>query len=150
MPQFARPVADITNADHWLDDAASSVTIFDVIDEATTAATTADYIQSSAGLTTAVYVTKLTSSLEDPVSSAGHVIRYTYRKATSGGAQINLTVELRQNYVSEASQGTTVWSTVHTNISSAQSTAAITLTAAEADSITAYSSLSIRFVSNQV
>jgi hypothetical protein len=150
MPQFGRPIADTINANHWLNDAASSVSIFGAIDEATTAATTADYIQSSAGLTSAIYVTKLTSNLEDPVSSAGHVIRYTFRKATSAGAQVNLTVELRQNYVSEASQGTTVWSTVHTNISSVQTTAAITLTALEADSITAYSSLSIRFVSNQV
>ena len=148
MPQFGRPIADVINANHWLDNLGSSVTIFDTIDE--TVLSTADWIQSSAGLTTAVYVTQLTSSLEDPVSSANHVIRYTYRKATSGGAQINLTVELRQNYVSEVSLGTTVWSTIHTNISSVQSTAAITLTALEADSITAYSSLSIRFVSNQV
>jgi len=149
LPQFGRPVADIINANHWLDGAASSVTIFDAIDESVLS--TADYIQSSAGLSTAVYVTQLTTTLEDPVSSASHVVRYTYRKNSSGQAQINLTVELRQNYVSEASQGTTVWSTVHTDIqSSVQSTAAITLSAAEADSITAYSSLFLRFVSNQV
>ena len=149
MPQFARPIADITNANHWLDNAASSVTIFDVIDESVLS--TADFIQSSAGLSTAVYVCRITTTIEDPVSSANHVVRYTYRKNSSGQAQINLTVELRQDYVSEAGLGTLIWTTNHVNIaSSVQSTAAVTLLAAEADAITAYSSLYLRFLSNQV
>ena len=149
MPQFARPIADITNANQWLDDAASSVTIFDAIDE--TVLSTADFIQSSAGLSSAIYVCRITTTIEDPVSSANHVVRFTYRKNSSGQAQINLTAELRQDYVSEASLGTLIWTTNFTNIvSSVQSTAAVTLTAAEADSITQYSSLYLRFVSNQV
>ena len=149
MPQFARPVADVTNANHWLDNAASSVTIFVVIDES--ALSTAYFIQSSAGLSSAVYVCRLTTTIEDPVSSASHVVRYTYRKNSSGQAQINLTVELRQDYVSEAGLGTLIWTTNHTNIaSSVQSAAAVTLLAAEADAITAYSSLYLRFLSNQV
>lgn len=149
MPQFARPVADVTNANHWLDNAASSITIFDTIDESVLS--TVDFIQSSAGLSSAIYVARLTTSIEDPLSSANHIIRYTYRKNTSGQAQINLTAEIRQDYVSEASLGTLIWTTNHTNIlSSVQSTAAVTLTAAEADSITAYSSLYLRLISNQV
>lgn len=149
MPQFLRPVADITNANHWLDGAASSVTIFDAIDE--TVLSTADFIQSSAGLTSAIYVSRLTTTIEDPLSSANHVVRYVYRKNSSGQAQINLTVELRQDYVSEAGLGTLIWTTNHANIaSSVQSTAAVTLSAVEADSITAYSSLYLRIISNQV
>ena len=149
MPQFGRPIADVTNANHWLDGAASSVNIFGAIDESVLS--TVDYIQSSAGISTAVYVTRLTTTIQDPVSSANHVIRYTYRKNTSGQAQINLTVELRQDYVSEAGLGTLIWTTNHVNIaSSVQTTAAVTLLAAEADSITAYSSLYLRILSNQV
>ena len=149
MPQFGRPIADVTNANHWLDGAASSVNIFGAIDESVLS--TVDYIQSSAGLSTAVYVSRLTTTIQDPVSSANHIIRYTYRKNTSGQAQINLVVELRQDYVSEASLGTLIWTTNHVNIvSSVQTTAAVTLSAAEADAITQYSSLYLRFLSNQV
>ena len=149
MPQFGRPIADVTNANHWLNDVASSVNIFGAIDESVLS--TVDYIQSSAGLSTAVYVSRLTTTLQDPVSSANHIIRYTYRKNTSGQAQINLVVELRQDYVSEASLGTLIWTTNHVNIvSSVQTTAAVTLSAAEADAITQYSSLYLRFLSNQV
>ena len=147
--QFGRPIADITNSDHWLNNAGSSVNLWDAINE--TALSTSDYIQSSAGLISAIYVSALTTTLEDPVSSAGHVVRYTYRKDSSGGVQINLTVELRQDYVNEATLGTLIWTTNHTNIvSSVQSTAAVTLLAAEADAITAYSSLYLRFISNQI
>ena len=147
--QFGRPIADIINADHWLDNAGSSVTIFDAIDESVLS--TSDYIQSSAGLSSAIYVAALTTTLEDPATSTGHIIRYVYRKDSSGAAQINLTVELRQDYVSEASLGTLIWTTNHINIvSSVQSTAAVTLLAAEADTITAYSSLYLRFISNQI
>ena len=149
MPQFGRPIADVTNANHWLNDVASSVSIFGAIDESVLS--TVDYIQSSAGISTAVYVTRLTTTIQDPVSSAGHVVRYTYRKNTSGQAQINLVVELRQDYVSEAGLGTLIWTTNHVNIaSSVQTTAAVTLSAAEADAITAYSSLYLRILSNQV
>ena len=147
--QFARPISDITNSDHWLTDSGSSINLWDAINE--TALSTSDYIQSSAGLSSAIYVTALTTTIQDPATSAGHIIRYVYRKDSSGAAQINLTVELRQDYVSEASLGTLIWTTNHTNIvSSVQSTAAVTLLAAEADAITAYSSLYLRFISNQI
>ena len=147
MPQFLRPMADVINLDTWLTNLDSSLSLFGAIDES--ALSTSDYIYSVAGLPTAVYVTRLTTTIEDPASSAGHVIRYTYNKDSSGQTPINLTVELRQDYVSEISQGTLIWTTIHSNIqSSVQSTAAVTLTAAEADSITAYSSLYLRMTAS--
>ena len=109
----------------------------------------ADYIQSALAPSNAAYVTKLTS-VEDPQSSSGHVVRYRYQKNAAGGAQIDLTVELRQGYVSEGSPGTLIAQWVHTDIPSAWTGQAQTLSGAQADSISDYGSLFLRFVSNQV
>lgn len=95
-----------------------------------------------------VYVCRL-SDLEDPVASSGHIIRYRYRKNTTGGAQVDLTVQLRQGYVSEGTPGTLIEEWVHTNID-AITTAEQTLGGTEADTITDYTALFLRFVANQV
>jgi hypothetical protein len=96
-------------------------------------------------------VTKLTSVV-DPVSSANHIVRFRYRKESTGGEQINLTVELRQGYTNEGAQGTLI-ATVATlvDIPGASWTAgSYTLAGAEADAITDYANLYLRFVGNKV
>ncbi len=148
MAQFGRPSADTYNGDGWVEDDGTAVAIFDQIDEAVL--DDADYIKSPVAPTSDVYVTKL-SNLEDPVSSTGHTVRVRHQKDAAGGAVVNLTAELRQGYVSEASQGTliaTVMSAVA--LSDVATTTTYTLSGAEADAITDYTSLYLRFLANQV
>lgn len=145
MPQFGRPSAD-TLRDNWEEDDGTTVDIFDQIDEAV--ADDLDYIRTVLAPTNDVYVTKL-SNLEDPVSSIGHTLRYRYRKDTTGGAAIDLTVQLRQGYVSEASLGTLIRQDTYTGISNTITAGSVTLSGAEADSITDYTSLYVRLVANQ-
>lgn len=147
MAQFGRPSADTNNDGAWVEDDDTSVDIYLEIDEVS--ASDADFIKSPSAPVNDVYVTKLTT-LEDPVSSSGHTVRYRYQKDSAGGAQIDLTVQLRQGYVSEASQGTLIHSEAVTNISNGWTTGSFTLSGGEADSITDYTDLYIRFVANQV
>jgi hypothetical protein len=79
--------------------------------------------------------------------SYGHILKYRYGKVITGaGTAINLTVELRQGYVNESSQGTLIAQWTHSNISETIAGISQQLTTAQADSITDYSSLFIRFV----
>ena len=148
MPQFARPTTDTTR-DNWFDQAAGTANIFQTIDE--TVAADADYIKTQLTPTSDVYVTKL-SSVADPVSSANHIVRWRYRKESTGGERIDLTVELRQGYTNEGSPGTLI-ATAATlaDISGAAWTdGSYTLAGAEADAITNYGDLYLRFVGNKV
>lgn len=146
MAQFGRPSTDTTR-DNWTEDDGTTVAIFDQIDEAV--ADDLDYIQTVLTPTSDVYVTKLTA-LEDPAVSTGHIVRYRYRKDAVAGDQIDLTVELRQGYVSEVSLGTLIASATNANIGGAAWTAgSITLSGAEADAITNYADLYLRFVANK-
>ncbi len=146
MPQYARPSAD-TYRDAWTEDDATTDALYAKIDEATI--DDADYIKTPLIPTSDVYVTKLTT-VEDPLSSTGHIIRYRYQKSASGGAQIDLTVQLRQTYTNEGAPGTLIKEWTHTDVANGFTTAAQTLSGAEADTITDYASLYLRFVGNQV
>lgn len=147
MPQFGRPSTD-TTLDNWEEDDGTTVTIFDQINEVS--ASDVEYIRTVLVPTNDVYVTKLTA-IEDPVSSTGHTVRYRYRKETTGGAQVDLVVQLRQGYVSEGAPGTLIASLTHTNIDgTAWNAGSFTLAAVEADAITNYADLYLRLVGNQV
>ena len=132
MAQFARPTSDVALGG-W------SGPAFSAIDEAV--ASDADFTTSPTAPAGATLEVSL-GAVEDPQASTGHVVRYRYRKNTTGGAQINLTVALMQGAVQIAS-----WS--HTNID-AVTTAAQTLTGPQADSITNYGDLRLRFTATQV
>lgn len=146
MAQFARPSVDTTR-DNWEEDDGTTVAIFDQIDESI--ADDADYIRTVQVPTNDVYVTKLTA-VTDPLQSTGHIVRYRYGKDVAAGAQIDLTVELRQGYVNEGAQGTLIHQAVHTNVAVFPVAGTFTLTGGEADSITDYTDLYFRFVANQV
>ena len=145
MAQFGRPSTDTTR-DNWEEDDGTTTDIWDQIDEA--AADDGDFIRTVLTPTSDVYVTKLTT-LEDPISSTGHIFRYRYGKSAASGDQIDLTVELRKAYVNEGSPGTVVASATHTNIGVSPIAGSITLSGAEADSITDYNDLFFRFVANR-
>ncbi len=75
--------------------------------------------------------------MSDPLVSQGHTISYRYKKNAPGGDQIDLTVRLVQ--------GTTVIASwTHTNIDALTQVTQI-LTGAQADSITDYTDLRLRF-----
>jgi len=59
-------------------------------------------------------------------------------------------VQLRQGYVNEGTPGTLIAEWTHTNIPSAWTGQAQTLSGGQADAITDYANLFLRFVSNQV
>lgn len=144
--QFARPSTDTTR-EAWEEDDGTTTDIWDQIDEVS--ADDADYIRSAQVPTTDAYVTKLTT-LTDPLQSTGHIVRYRYGKDVAAGAQIDIVVQLRQGYVSEASLGTLIASATHTNVGLFPIAGTFTLSGAEADAITNYADLYLRITANQV
>lgn len=147
MAQFGRPISD-ASIGAWTDEAAGTINIYTGIDEVSAEDT--EYITSEANPSSSPYVCGLTTSLEDPVSSSGHVMRWRRQKSASGGADINLTVQLRQGYVSEGTPGTQITSQSDAAIPATWTDTSYTLSGAEADSITNYTDLFIRIVATQV
>ncbi len=145
MPQFARPDADITDG-NWLNDAGSAVDLFEAINEVTPS--DADFIESGLAPATDAFACSL-SDVEDPLSSSSHIVRWRRGKDAAGGAAVDLTVQLRQGYVSEGVQGTLITSQADAGIPDAFADASYTLSGAEADAITDYNDLQLRIVANQ-
>lgn len=144
MPQYGRPSADTANPGGFTTQSGGSTNLYQTIDE--TSPDDSDYIQSPASPSNAVYVTKL-SSVVDPNSSVGHIIRMRTSVDIDNQQAVSFTQELRQGYVSEASQGTLIASQTRTNVTSTTwTTSQYTLSAAEADAITDYSDLYFRFI----
>jgi hypothetical protein len=147
MAQYGRPVSDLVN-ENWENQASGTTNLYQAIDEAT--ASDADYIQSAANPSSSdAYVAQLTTTLEDPVSNTGHVVRWRRKKSASGGAEVDLAIELREGYVNETTQGSARWSTSDTTLPTSWTSTSDTLTTGEADSITDYTDLSLRFTASQ-
>jgi len=146
MAQFLRPDDDFANPGSWQDDGGGAVDIFEAIDEEIVA--DGDYVRSPLTPSSDVYVAGLSSG-EDPALSTGHELRVRYAKSASGGAQIDITAELREGYVNEGSQGTLIKQRVYSDVSDSFTTDDYTLSAGEADSITDYTDLFLRLVANQ-
>lgn len=139
--QKVYPVSD-TTVGNWMTNTGATTDLFDALNETTYS--DADFIKSEETPSASPCVVKL-GNITDPESSTGHILRYRYGK--EGGAAINITVQVRQGYVNEGSLGTLIKEWVHTNVS-ALTTAEQTLSGAEADSITNYTSLFVRMVGN--
>jgi hypothetical protein len=101
LAQFMRPVLDVTNQG-WTGEDGDTTAIFEHIDDV--AANDADYIRTQLSPTNDVYVFKF-SPVTDPGVSSGYIIRIRFGKDAPGGDVIDLTFQLRQNYISEASMG---------------------------------------------
>ena len=152
MPQYAIPQGDITDGS-WLDQGGSAVDLFSDIAPGTPgsigAGDDATYAESDLAPASSACAFDL-STVEDPVSSSGHIMRWRRGKNAAGGAQIDLTVQLRQGYTGEGAQGTLINSFSDTNIPDAFATTTDTLSGGEADTITDYADLQLRLVANQV
>lgn len=147
MAQFGRPSADTDNTGTFTDQAGGSTNIYTTIDEVT--ADDADYIRSPTSPVNKTYTTKL-SNVTDPVSSTGHIMRMRTSDDLDAQESIDFTQQLRQGYVSEASQGTLIASQSRTGVTSTTwTTSAYTLSGAEADAITDYTGLYYRFNVNK-
>ena len=145
MAQFGRPDAD-THIGAYEDELGGTSDIFEAIDEVSPS--DSDYITSEFAPSDSPYVCHL-SAVTDPNVSTGHVVRYRARKDPSTGAQVDLTVELREGYVSEGSPGTLIASDVELDLPTSFTTFTFALSGAEADAITDYSDLYLRFVADQ-
>ena len=146
MAQFARPNAD-TFLGNFVDEGDAAVNIFNSIDEATASDT--DYIKSPASPASEVYVCAL-SSVTDPVSSTGHIIRMRTSVDLAAQESLDFTQQLRQGYVNEGTQGTLIASQARTGVTSTTWTdSSYTLSSGEADAITNYGLLFFRFIVNK-
>lgn len=138
--QIQRPVADVLTVG-WSPTPGSPSTAFDKVDEIV--ADDADYVSSAPAPDGSDPLELELSTVSDPLSSDDHIFRYRIRKSAAGGAQVDMLVELVE--------GTTViesWN--HVDISNDWTTHEQTLGATEADSITDYSDLRLRFTPTQV
>lgn len=135
MPQFGRPISDVT-VNGWSTDSWAQ------IDE--TVASDADKtVSPTAPTTTNVLECALSTGLEDPASSTGHVMRYRYQKSAAAGAQIDLTVQLMQG-------ATVIRTDAYTNIANGFVTQTVTLSSSQSDAITNYGDLRYQFIPKQV
>lgn len=144
MAQFARPSTD-TSIGSWTDDASGTTNIYQAIDEVTASDT--DYVRSESNPSSSVCTFAL-SSVTDPASSSGHVVRFRYIEATAGGGSpptTTLDVVLRQGN----SPGTDIASFSDTNVPDAWTDGSITLTGIQADAISDYSDLYLRFTASK-
>ena len=151
MPQFARPDADTYNGDGWTEDDDNTVDMFLEVDEVT--ANDADFVRSAVTPTTDAVVFSLTN-VTDPALSTGHTLRARNSADPASQETIDFVFQLRQTYVSEASQGTLIntagtWQRLGVT-STTWTTTSYTLTGAEADAITDYTALFIRITANKV
>ena len=142
MAQIARPSVD-SLVGLWQTGGGLTNGLFAQINEIV--ASDASFIKSEDPAASSPVVVKL-SSLTDPLVSTGPIVRYRYGRS---GSAITMLVELRQAYVSEASKGTLIASQTHNDAPNGSYLAGtFTLTAAEADAITNYASLFLRFVAD--
>jgi hypothetical protein len=134
----AAPASDQANPGAWVDESSASTNLFSKVNEIT--ADDLGFVQSPVDPANAAVEFKL-ASLGDPNLSGGHSVSYRYQKDVAAGKTIDLTVELRQGAVVKATQ-TVV------NIANGWITGVLQLTTTQADSITDYSDLRIRFNAN--
>ena len=122
MAQFARPISDATNNggdDRWF--AFSGSDMYAMLDE--TPYSDSDFVSSTDGGVAPLNVAHLKmdlTSLTDPVSSSGHVIRYRIQYWDAGGFgadQPTVHVQLRVPQQSGGGGEFIVWSRTHTSAS---------------------------------
>lgn len=144
---FLLPSSD-ARIGNWTDEASGTTNIYTHISELTPVDT--DYVRSPLGPNSEVYVTKL-SSATDPASSRSHLVHFRYAKDSPGTQKINLTVELRQGYVNEGALGTLIATPATlSDIGAGISGWDYRLSNVEADSITDYANLYLRFIASKV
>lgn len=144
FPQELYPASDKTDGT-WTNESGSAANLYDSVNE--TLPSDSDYIQSEYDPSTSPVVLGLETGL-DPLSSSGHIFRYRLEKYPVGAGTQEVIVQIRQDYISEVSQGTLIAEWTDSDLSSTMTTVAQTLTAGQANSITSYSTLFVRIVAS--
>lgn len=130
MPQFARPSSDVTTG-AW-----TPTPLWSNIDEPT--ASDADFI--SCNVSTNDFSEVAISAVQDPSDSTNHIVRYRYRKNASSGNSRSIQVGLYQGGTQIAVGST------HTPTTTTWTAGTFTLTGTQADAITDYANLRLRFI----
>lgn len=140
--QYMYPAAIIVRGD-WLTDDGSPNSLWERIDEDTP--DDSDYIKSARDPASSVVVFKLSGAL-DPGYHTNHILKYRYaREGLDAG---DVTVQLREGYVSEGSPGTLIAEWTHTNVGTTPVRAYQRLSQATAANITDYRDLYVRIVAS--
>lgn len=143
MTQYAVPISDISKAS-WIQLAGDGdADAFDENDEGIDSGSPDD--ASTAWQTDATNSVSRTiefglTSLSDPSSSSGHILKARVAKSSASGAQLDGVLYLYQGTTLIATSSTV------TNITETWQTITLTLSSGEADSITDYTALRGRFV----
>lgn len=140
--QFARPDSDVSIGSWTGSPVNTAGNRYQNIDE--TSASDSDFVRSQNDPSNSAAEFGL-SNVTDPLLSTGHIVRYRYRKGETGGGQpgtINITVELRQGTTVIASQ-------THNGAGTSFADGNFTLTSGQADGITDYTDLRLRFSANK-
>lgn len=137
MAQFVRPIADLDNTGVW-----TTTPLWSKIDDSVGSGD-ADFILSDTSPSSTEPFTVDGSTVTDPVSSIDHILRVRSSKS-AGGANNDIVVELRQGYVSEASQGTLIATLTGLMTTDTPTTYTLTLSAAQANAISNYADLQFR------
>lgn len=139
MAQFALPTSDLDNTGVW-----GTTPLWSKIEEGVASAD-GTVITADGTPTSAEPFTVDLGTVTDPAVATGHIIRAHWAKDSTGGADYDLVIELREGYVSEASQGTLrATATFGPEAGATLQTDSYTLSAAEANSISDYSDLQFR------
>jgi hypothetical protein len=136
MAQFARPGSDISTGT-WTTSSGGSTALFDELNESVFS--DVDYVQSGPSPNTDTLEIAL-GSITDPAVGTGHTVRYRIGK--TGTDSVDLTVSLRQGASTE------IVSWTHINVATGPTTVTQTLTAPQADAISNYGTLRLRFVAS--
>jgi len=139
------PDTDLYNGDGWTDQDNGTSNLYTRIDEDPPDDT--DYVRSATSPSTDAVVFRL-SDLSDPGRDTGHFVDFRYKKDSSGGELLDLTIQLRQGYTNEGSPGTLIMTGTVTNIASEWTEQTLALTTAQAAAITNYTALALRLVAN--
>lgn len=150
MAQYAVPDVDVVDG-NWTDQAAGTDLHTQIVPGtpgSIGAGDDATYVQSEANPSSNAMAVTL-STIEDPVSSSGHVSRWRHYKSAAGGGTIGVVYTVNENYVNEGTPGDVRWTHTEADISESVATDTDTWSAGEADSITDYADLTLRIVANQ-
>jgi hypothetical protein len=141
MAQTLTPTSDLY-VGTWTTNTGGTTNLYAVLADVSDSTYTQS-VQSPAGAPLVVAL----SDAVDPISSTGHT--FTWRRRNPETGVLNMLVELRQGYISEGSQGTLIASWADNDIPDTFADASQTLSGAEADAITDYTALSLRFVATE-
>ena len=140
MTQYARPDSDVSDGS-WVNQAGNNTNLYQSIDESG-GEDDSDYVISTDDSSASDTMEVGLSNISDPQGSSSHVVRYRAKGSDPSGFYgiPSLTVSLRQG------TGTEIASSTNSSLTTSFADYNFTLSTSEANAITDYSDLRLRFV----